>query len=145
MNEIVYDALIKRAQEAGINRYVVGAIIERDSRVLLLERPKDDFMGGIYEFPSGRVEDGESLDVALCREVEEETGMLFKKIVKYLGHFDYESKSGKKTRQFNFAVVVKEFLDVKLSEHKKYAWVNKNQLPQYHITNSLKEVLSLFW
>ena len=59
-----YENIIKEAQQLGINRYVVGAVIVRNNNVLLLERPKDDFMGGIYEFPSGKVEDGETLDEA---------------------------------------------------------------------------------
>ena len=136
---------MKEAQQSGINRYVVGAIIQRDTSVLLLERPKDDFMGGIYELPSGRVEDGESFDIALYREVEEETGLRIKEIKKYLGHFDYESKSGKKTRQFNFAVTVGEPLEIKLQEHNNYAWANKDQLQQYPVTDSVRQVLGSFW
>ena len=136
---------MKGVQEDGINRYVVGAVIQRDSSVLLLKRPKDDFMGGIYELPSGRVEDGESLDIALYREVEEETGLKIREIKRYLGHFDYESKSGKKTRQFNFAVTVGESLEIKLQEHDNYAWANKDQLQQYPITDSVKQILDSFF
>ena len=136
---------MKGVQEDGINRYVVGAVIQRDSSVLLLKRPKDDFMGGIYELPSGRVEDGESLDIALYREVEEETGLKIREIKRYLGHFDYESKSRKKTRQFNFAVTVGESLEIKLQEHDNYAWANKDQLQQYPITDSVKQILDSFF
>src|SRR3990167_738872 len=139
MDKIFYKNLMKGVQEDGINRYVVGAVIQRDSSVLLLKRPKDDFMGGIYELPSGRVEDGESLDIALYREVEEETGLKIREIKRYLGHFDYESKSGGKTRQFNFAVTVGESLEIKLQEHDNYAWANKDQLQQYPITDSVKQ------
>jgi len=145
MDKSFYESLMKEAQEKGINRYVVGAVIQRDSSVLLLERPKDDFMGGIYELPSGRVEDSESLDIALYREVDEETGLKIREIKRYLGHFDYESKSGKKTRQFNFAVTVGEPLEIKLQEHDNYAWANKDQLQQYSVTDSVKQVLGSFW
>jgi len=145
MDKIFYKNLMKGVQEDGINRYVVGAVIQRDSSVLLLKRPKDDFMGGIYELPSGRVEDGESLDIALYREVEEETGLKIREIKRYLGHFDYESKSGEKTRQFNFAVTVGESLEIKLQEHDNYAWANKDQLQQYPITDSVKQILDSFF
>ena len=145
MDKSFYENLMKESQENGINRYVVGAVIQRDSSVLLLKRPKDDFMGGIYELPSGRVEDGESLDIALYREVEEETGLKIREIKRYLGHFDYESKSRKKTRQFNFVVIVGEPLEIKLQEHDNYAWANKDQLQQYPITDSVKQILDSFF
>jgi len=137
-----YEGLIEDAQAAGINRYAVGAVIQRDSSVLLLKRPKDDFMGGIYELPSGEVEGNESLDTALYREVEEETGLRVKEIKRYLGYFDYESESGEKTRQFNFVATVEEPIEIRLREHDDYAWVNENQLHRYPITDGVKKILN---
>ncbi len=63
-------------------------------------------MGGIFELPSGKVEPGEALDSALIRKVEEETGLHVTAVRDYLDSFDYASGSGKKSRQFNFAVDV---------------------------------------
>ena len=140
-----YENLIKEAQKFKINRYVVGAVIQKNSSILLLKRPKDDFMGEIYELPSGKVEENEPLDEALYREVEEETGLKVKEIKEYLGHFDYESKSGEKTRQFNFVVTVKEPIEIRLQEHEDYVWVDKDQLYQYPITDCVKKILCLFW
>jgi len=137
-----YEDLIKDAQMAGIKRYVVGAVIQKDSLVLLLKRPKDDFMGGIYELPSGKVEDDESLDSALYREVEEETGLRIREIKRYLGYFDYESESGEKTRQFNFVITVEEPIKIRLKEHDDFIWVNKNRLHLYPITDSVKKILN---
>ena len=138
-------ALLTNSGTSALHSMYVGAVIQRDSSVLLLKRPKDDFMGGIYELPSGRVEDEESLDIALHREVEEETGLRIREIKRYLGHFDYKSKSGKKTRQFNFIVAVGEPLEIKLQEHDYFVWVDKNQLQQYPVTDSVKQILdSLF-
>lgn len=135
--------LVKEAKELDINRYVVGAIVLRDSKILLLERPKDDFMGGIYELPSGKVEKGETLNVALAREVEEETGLTIESIIRYVGHFDYESKSGKKTRQFNFLVTVEPPLRIKLEEHSGYAWADANQLDKYPITENVSQIIDI--
>ncbi len=145
MDKEFYDNLTKKANEEGIKRYVVGAVILYDSKVLLLQRPKDDFMGGIYELPSGKVEEGEELDIALFREVEEETGLNISKILNYLGHFDYESKSGKKTRQFNFTLSVNLPTEIKLTEHDNYAWSKREELDKYQITDSVKEVLNNHW
>ena len=145
MDRDFYEKLMREAQDTGIGRHVAGAVIRRGSTVLLLKRPEDDFMGGIYELPSGRVEKYESLDMALCREVEEETGLRVKEIEKYLGHFDYESGSGKLTRQFNFAVKVEEPVEIRLQEHDEHAWVDKSRLNRYQVTDSVKAVLYSFW
>ncbi|MBU0667140.1 MAG: NUDIX domain-containing protein [Nanoarchaeota archaeon] len=143
MNEEFCNDLIKKAGE--IIRFIVGAVIVIDSKVLLLQRPEVDFMGGIYELPSGKVEIGESLLVALHREVKEETGLNILKIIKYVGHFDYESKIGKKTRQFNFAVIVSDSSKLKLTEHDNYIWSREEELSKYEVTDCVKEILKIFW
>lgn len=140
-----YSYLAEEAKNQGISRFVVGAVVLSESAVLLLERPKSDFMGGIYELPSGKVEEGESLADALYREVLEETGITIAEIKSYLGHFDYESKSGKKTRQFNFLVVGKEPMEIVLQEHDNYAWSKKEEVGRHPVTDSVKEVLIAVW
>lgn len=141
----MYKNLIEEAKRQDINRHVVGALVAKDSTILLLKRSKDDFMGGIYELPSGKVKSGETLDSALCREMREETNLRIKEIKNYLGYFDYKSKDGGTTRQFNFVVTVQEPLEIRLREHDKYAWLDKNQLNQYLVTDSVKHILDLFW
>jgi A/G-specific adenine glycosylase len=54
---------------------VVVAVIERDGRVLLQERPAGGLLAGLWEFPGGKVERDESLAAALRREVREELGV----------------------------------------------------------------------
>jgi A/G-specific adenine glycosylase len=54
---------------------VVVAVIERDGRVLLQERPAGGLLAGLWEFPGGKVEPGESLTAALRREIREELGV----------------------------------------------------------------------
>ena len=51
------------------------ALIDRDGRVLLAQRPEGKSMAGLWEFPGGKVEDGESPEAALIRELEEELGI----------------------------------------------------------------------
>lgn len=145
MEENKYHYLIIEAQRSNIHRYVVGAIVERENSVLLLKRPKEDFMGGIYELPSGKVESGESPDQALSREVEEETGLTIGSIISYLGHFDYEPQSGQKTRQFNFLVSVNCGGEVVLQEHETYAWAKKEEVHDFPVTESVKKILGYHW
>lgn len=50
---------------------VVAAIIEKDNKILIAQRLKGEF-AGLWEFPGGKIEDGESPEQALIREIEEE-------------------------------------------------------------------------
>ncbi|MFQ6029225.1 MAG: NUDIX domain-containing protein [Dehalococcoidia bacterium] len=138
------DHLLEEARRQGINRLVVAAVISENSRVLLLRRPESDFMPDIYEFPSGRVEEGESLDAALFREVEEETGLKITRIESYTGYFDYRSKSGSATRQFNFVVTVAVPLEIRLREHDHFAWAGGDELEKYPVTEEVRQVIEVF-
>jgi 8-oxo-dGTP diphosphatase len=51
------------------------ALIDRDSRVLLAQRPEGKSMAGLWEFPGGKVEPGETPEAALIRELHEELGI----------------------------------------------------------------------
>ncbi len=143
MKKILYDELLEKAKKAGIKRLVVGAVIKHRARTLLLRRKAEDFMGGIYELPSGQVKRQESLHDALTREVKEETNLKLRKIKYYLGHFDYKSRSGRKTRQLNFAVDVHSAHQVKLTEHDHYAWVHKSRMNNYPITAPVRKILKV--
>ena len=48
------------------------ALIDTDGRILLAQRPAHKSMGGLWEFPGGKIETGESPEVALIRELQEE-------------------------------------------------------------------------
>jgi 8-oxo-dGTP diphosphatase len=133
--------LQEEARRQGIKRFVAAAVVLSGSKVLVLERQKGDFMEGMYELPSGKLEDSELPSTALQRELEEETGLKLAAIKKFLGYFDYISSNGETTRQFNYLVTVERADDVQLSEHESYVWVEKGQLDKYNISEEVKNVL----
>ncbi|RMF39505.1 MAG: 8-oxo-dGTP diphosphatase MutT [Alphaproteobacteria bacterium] len=51
------------------------ALVDRDGRVLLARRPEGKPMAGLWEFPGGKVEPGETPEACLIRELHEELGV----------------------------------------------------------------------
>jgi 8-oxo-dGTP diphosphatase len=51
------------------------ALVDTEGRVLLAQRPPGRSLAGLWEFPGGKVEQGESPEVALIRELHEELGI----------------------------------------------------------------------
>ena len=51
------------------------ALVDVDGRVLLAQRPAGKPMAGLWEFPGGKVREGETPEVALIRELGEELGI----------------------------------------------------------------------
>ena len=54
---------------------VAAALIDSDGRVLISQRPPDKMLGGLWEFPGGKIEAGERPEQALIRELDEELGI----------------------------------------------------------------------
>jgi 8-oxo-dGTP diphosphatase len=52
-----------------------AALIDADGRVLMAQRPVGKPMAGLWEFPGGKVQEGETPEFALMRELEEELGL----------------------------------------------------------------------
>src|SRR6202012_4937881 len=54
---------------------VAVALVDADGRVLLAQRPEGKSMAGLWEFPGGKVNPGETPETALIRELAEELGI----------------------------------------------------------------------
>ena len=141
----LYELLIKKGKEEGIIKNVVGVIILNEkNQVLIMSRKTDDFMGGIDELPSGNMEKGENIYDALVREVKEETNIDVVNMKSYIGNFDYISGSGKKARQYNFVLDVKNIENIILTEHDKYNWLTIEEIKKSSkITDEVKYILEI--
>lgn len=113
---------------------VVGGIFHRclpapspgarpQPEVLLFQRKKGDMGAGLFEFPGGKVEMGESLKQALLREMQEELG-IHVQIHDVLGSADFQGSSG---REFRLTVyfVSGPIDEIQLLEHDSKKWVNR--------------------
>ncbi len=54
---------------------VAVALVDADGRLLLAQRPEGKMMAGLWEFPGGKVHEGETPEAALIRELKEELGI----------------------------------------------------------------------
>lgn len=141
----LYELLIKKGKEEGIVKNVVGAIILNEkNEVLIMSRKTDDFMGGIDELPSENMEQGENIYDSLIREVKEETNLDVVNVKLYIGSFDYISGKGKKARQYNFVLDVKNTENIILTEHDEYNWLTIEEIRKSNkITNEVKYILEI--
>ena len=141
----LYELLIRKGKEEGIVKNVVGAIILNEkNEALIMSRKTDDFMGEIDELPSGNMEQGENIYEALVREVKEETNLEVVNVKSYIGSFDYISGSGKKARQYNFVLDIKNTENIILTEHDEYNWLTIEGIRKSNkITDEVKYILEI--
>lgn len=70
--------------------HVAVAVIVKDDRILISKRAQNVHQGGLWEFPGGKVETGETISEALFREIKEELGINIKKshpLIKLVYHY----------------------------------------------------------
>ena len=141
----LYELLIRKGKQEGIVKNVVGAIILNEkNKVLIMSRKTDDFMGGIDELPSGNMEQGENIYDSLIREVKEETNLDVVNVKLYIGSFDYISGKGKKARQYNFVLDVKNTGNIILTEYDEYKWLTIEEIRKSNkITDEVKYILEI--
>ncbi|MFN0002397.1 MAG: 8-oxo-dGTP diphosphatase MutT [Pseudohongiellaceae bacterium] len=61
---------------ASVIHVVAGVILNEQREVLLALRPLDKHQGGLWEFPGGKIEVGETVQAALARELQEEINLV---------------------------------------------------------------------
>lgn len=111
---------------------VIAASIERDGHYLLCRRPAHKRHGLLWEFPGGKVEPGETLFDAACRELKEELAL---SVVK-LGSVLLEVQDEASGFLICFVEVEVDGQQPKLLEHEELAWVSAEQLASYQLAPS---------
>lgn len=69
------EGLMEAERDVPILLVVAVALMDADGRILLAKRPEGKKMAGLWEFPGGKVAEGETPERALIRELQEELGI----------------------------------------------------------------------
>lgn len=111
------------------------ALIDADGRVLIAERPEGKSMAGLWEFPGGKVEQGERPEDTAIREAHEELGITIREAC--LAPFVFASHS-----YGTFHLLMPLFVcrrwdgTVTAREHAQLAWVKPKDLPKYKMPSA---------
>jgi mutator protein MutT len=117
---------------------VVAAVIQKNGKILITQRPDDVHLARLWEFPGGKVEAGESLERALQREIREELGV---GIVVGDEFYTVEHEYPEKTVRlhfFNCEVRDGEPAALGVADLR---WVSPGELPQFEFPPADKELI----
>jgi 8-oxo-dGTP diphosphatase len=109
---------------------VACALIDPDGRVLIAQRPAGKAMGGLWEFPGGKIEPGECPENALIRELSEEMGITVRE--SSLAPFNFASHAYPDFHLLMPLYVCREWEGVpQAKEHASLKWVPPRDLADY--------------
>jgi 8-oxo-dGTP diphosphatase len=109
---------------------VAAALIDADGRVLLGQRPPGKVLPGLWEFPGGKVQEGETPEAALIRELREELGIETSNSC--LAPFAFSSHSYEAFHLLMPLFVCRVWQGTPSArEHQALAWVAPNRLGDY--------------
>jgi len=111
---------------------VIAAVIRQGHQVLLCQR-KEGALAGKWEFPGGKLENGETPEQCLVREIEEELGIqievgqIYQAVHAHYDHGDF----------LIIAYLARQVEgEISLSVHSAYAWVDVDKLDQYDLADA---------
>ena len=109
---------------------VAAALVDRDNRVLIAERPEGKSLAGLWEFPGGKLAPGETPEEALVRELHEELGI--EVCLKCLAPFTFASHTYEQ-----FHLMMPLYLcrnwegEITPREGQRVKWVHASKLSEY--------------
>ena len=119
---------------------VVAAIIKKDNHFLIVQRNRKKHLGLKWEFPGGKVQENETFEEALLREIKEELNITIN---------IHEKIAEEKYKDDKIDIVLYYYLCslkngmMKLNEHENFAWVEKKDFNKYDFAEGDGNILSL--
>ena len=114
-----------------MTRVVMGLLFNQSGRILIAKRNPSKRYGGLWEFPGGKIEHGETIEQALVREIMEELDAPVMVEQVYPGYlFEYKSQRAE------FIPVSGSIVprDITLLEHDECRFITLSEIGGYHIS-----------
>jgi mutator protein MutT len=121
-----------------ITKKVIASIICKEDKVLIAQRAKKDEFYGKWEFPGGKMEEGETEKECLARELSEDLGIQAE-IGDYLCSSFFEHKGS--PMEMRTYYVPSYAGDIKLYDHQEVRWVHVQDLPSYDMPDPDKPIV----
>ena len=118
------------------------ALIDPDGRVLLTRRPEGKKMAGLWEFPGGKIDPGETPEAALIRELKEELGIDVSAAC--LAPFAFASHAYERFHLLMPLYLCRRWKGIATPrENQTLKWVRPQQLPDYDVPPADKPLISM--
>ena len=126
-------------QEKQVRR-VTAAVIERDGKVLVARRKPELVAGGLWEFPGGKLEAGETPERGLARELAEELGVPAR-VGEHLCTVPFSGEIA----SFELVVFRTELLgeDLRLTDHDEIRWLSPRDMDEAEFSKPDRPVVRL--
>lgn len=117
----------------------VGVLIDSNGCVLLTRRPRGTHLAGYWEFPGGKLEAGESVQIALARELEEELGI---RIIETVPLMTVSHDYGEKQVLLDVQQVKDWNGEPHGAEGQPLAWVDARSIDEFQVPDANAEIVS---
>jgi 8-oxo-dGTP pyrophosphatase MutT (NUDIX family) len=139
--------IFREKPEGFISRFdVVSCFLERDGKILLLLRQDHKPQGNTWGVPAGKVDEGESKEDSIRREIIEETGYAVTGNIDFVATL-YVRYPGYDFMYHMFHYIVADDTDIIIepSEHKAYRWVTPREALQLPLIEDEDACIELFY
>jgi 8-oxo-dGTP diphosphatase len=109
---------------------VTAAVISDGEKILITRRPDDKRHPGLWEFPGGKVDPGESPEEALCREIREELDVEVKVLKIFEVVFHRYEWGPVLILAYSCRLLTSAIRNLGVAEHR---WIHPSELPEFSI------------
>ncbi len=130
---------LKTSDDAGMPLLVTAAVIFEKGKVLITRRPDHKAQGGLWEFPGGKIDPGESPEESLRREIREELDAEIRVIEIFeVVHYRYDW-GPVLILAYSCQLLTKTLRDIGVAEHR---WVHPHDLSEFDILPADQPILA---